>query len=446
MSFGFSLSDGFTIFQLAWSTYEGAKRACSDHHGLTQEMKTLCDVLGHLQSEIENPDSLIHQANKSRRKDLKRHIKGCEEQLRRIEAILKKYNSLAEEQRSVTQLWDKVRFSRGGPPQDVLEIRKKILTYTTAINMSLNLLTHSSQGRMEKMISHQRGELKGIKESIDLLLAQSSLSSSGSTHEGTIISAYSEEDEKWWRELRRGLRKSGYKSKALKDHMDLIVDYVKELNGKGIIEGAIHHSSDECGSEHGTNRAQLTSDNLGCLDHPDEAVELPTTTSYMINREYGRRIIETPAPVHAMSVLIRRIGHLEEQLLRSPNLMIEAAKEEADASVVRSSASIHSQTEESDRQEDDRPVFPITEADDENTPPHDPKNHKLSVAEFLIMVDKGFVSEDEDPLDREQFANALGEAYFSLPPDEKKKIINLQDPSEKKYSFPYYMVTKWEVS
>jgi hypothetical protein len=439
MSFGFSPSDGFAIIQLAWVTYEGAKRACSEHDGLTREMHTLWSVLTRLQSEVKNPDSLIHRAKKSRQKELKRHIAGCEEHLRRIEAILKKYNSLAEEEKSATQLWDRVRFSRGGPLQDVLEIRQKIMTYTTAISMSLHLLAQGSQGRVEKMISHQRGELKGIRESINLLIAKSSISSSGSTHEGSIISSYSE-DEKWWREFRRELEKSGYKSKALKSQKGLILDYVKELDYKGIFEAGKCHSSDRGETKEGENRAELTFDNIGGFNTPEGAVNLLTTTPYMIDREYGGRILEAPIPTQAMSVLFRRIGNLEEQLLRSPNLKIEMP-EENETRIDESSAPSNFETDIHDR-----PVSPITDVEDEESPQQDLEKPQLDVAEFLSMIDRGFVGAGEDPLDEENLNKARRDAFSSLPPDDKKKIITLQDPTEKKYSFPYYMVTKWEVS
>ena len=164
MSFGFSVADGFTLIQLAWSTYDGAKRACNEHDDLTREMYSLCTVLDHLQSEVANPDSLIHQAKGNRRQELENHMEGCRRHLRRINAILIKFNSLTEDERSGTQLWQKVRFGNGAV-KDVAEIRQKITMYTTAISMSLHLLSQGSQGRVERMIDRQGGEMRGIRES-----------------------------------------------------------------------------------------------------------------------------------------------------------------------------------------------------------------------------------------------------------------------------------------
>ena len=71
-------------------------------------MHSLCTVLGHLRSEDENPDSLIHLAKGNRRKELEDHIQGCTQNLRCINAVLERFNSLTEDERNgrITGLYD----------------------------------------------------------------------------------------------------------------------------------------------------------------------------------------------------------------------------------------------------------------------------------------------------------------------------------------------------
>jgi hypothetical protein len=225
--------------------------------------------------------------------------------------------------------------------------------------------------------------------------------------------------------------------------MGLIQEYVKELADNGVFESGIRQSSERSGSEDGANRSQVSLPNDGGFNHSEEMAELPANTPYMINREFGQgRIIEAPIPTHAMSVLVRRIGYLEEQLLRSPNVMrVEATKDEEEPDANQSSATLDIETEN-----DYRPISPLTEVRDEEPSEENREQPRLSVVEFLSMVDKGFIQEGEKPLDNEQLVKARGEAFSLLPSEEKKKVITLQDPSEKKYSFPYYLVTNWEVS
>jgi hypothetical protein len=423
MSFGFSVADGFTLIQLAWSTYDGAKRACNEHGDLTREMYSLYTVLDHLQSEVANPDSLIHQAKGNRRKELENHMEGCGRHLRRINAILNKFNALTEDERSGTQLWQKVRFGNGAV-KDVAEIRQKITMYTTAISMSLHLLSQGSQGKIERMIDRQGGEMRGIRESINLLLAKPS-----TTHEGSVFTDYSHDDIAWWRTFRHNLIKSGYKSKAIASHMGLIQAYVKELGDKGVFDDGI-------------NCSRLSLDSYSDVDEVAEVVELPATTTPSINRTYaGEDTFENHNAGPIMSEMAQRIGHLEEQLLQAINRENERARGSDEFSSTQPP-----DTRNHDAEVDGRPVSPITDTEAEDIAPQFPETPPLSVAEFLSMVEKDFVQEGEDPLDKEDLIKALTEAFSALPPEERKKVITLQDPSEKKYSFPYYLVTTWDVS
>src|SRR5450432_3557556 len=99
MSFGFGISDVITLVELAYATFDGAKRACGEHDELTQEMSSLVTVLDHVQSEISDPDSPINMARGHRRKELENHIEGCLRHVRQMNTILTNFNALSDMER-----------------------------------------------------------------------------------------------------------------------------------------------------------------------------------------------------------------------------------------------------------------------------------------------------------------------------------------------------------
>ncbi len=79
----------------------------------------------------------------------------------------------------------------------IAQIRLKISTYTNAINMSLTLLSLGSRGEVERQLSRQRGELRGITESVNMVVAKLNATSCG----GSIYSKYTDDDVGFWRDL-----------------------------------------------------------------------------------------------------------------------------------------------------------------------------------------------------------------------------------------------------
>jgi hypothetical protein len=197
MSFGFGISDVINLAQIAYATFDGAKRACGEHSELTQEFRCLVTVLNDVQSEIADPDSPINMARGHRRKELKNHIEGCLLHVRQMNAILAKYNGLSDEERGHGSFWQKVRFGNGSV-KDIAQIRLKIATYTNAITLSLTLLSLGERGDVERQLSRQRGELRGITESVNMVVAKLNATSC----EGSIYSKYTDDDVGFWRNLR----------------------------------------------------------------------------------------------------------------------------------------------------------------------------------------------------------------------------------------------------
>ena len=231
MSFGYSAGDAILLAQLAWRTLQGTIKACGEYDELTREVSSLHKVLKRLTTELENPASLLNRPGDDRRQELQEIGDGCERILNVMDAILTKYNALAEDKRSGKRLWQKVRFGNG-EVQDLSEIRLKLAAHTSAILMMVNLCSLGSQGRVEAQLNNVGGELEGIRGKVDWIAAN--MQARGG--DGTVWTSYANDDRSMWKQLRSELNKEGYDSSVLHKHRRLIKKYVKELGDRGLFD------------------------------------------------------------------------------------------------------------------------------------------------------------------------------------------------------------------
>jgi len=225
MSFGYSVGDAVLLVQLAWNTYQGAKKACGELDELTREVGSLHGVLQRLQRELANPESLLNRADDDRRQELNELGSGCEQILKILNTIVVKYNALSEENKGPKKIWKRIQFGTG-EIHDLADLRSKLCTHTSAITLSINLCSLGSQGRIEKQLNSVGGDLEGIRGTVDWLAANMTAKSG----DGTVWTTYEDDDKAFWRELRRGLVKEGYRSSVLHRHKHLIKNYVEKLS------------------------------------------------------------------------------------------------------------------------------------------------------------------------------------------------------------------------
>jgi hypothetical protein len=233
MSFGFSTGDFVVIIQLAFNVVQNARKACGAHDELTREITCLYIVLRRLESEASKPQSLLNSTTDGRKDELAILVQDCSVILRVLSEILEKYNALSEEKRSITKLWQRVKFGNG-EMHDLSTIRLRLVTYTSAITMYINILSFGSQGKVEEYMSLHGGELERIRRSIDWITA-SMQARSGNT-EGSILTSYTDDDKAIWKDFRRELIKHGYSSDFLKKHKETIQNYVIELGRRGALD------------------------------------------------------------------------------------------------------------------------------------------------------------------------------------------------------------------
>jgi hypothetical protein len=235
MSFGYSVGDLVGLTQLAWKTVQNSRKACGEHGELTREVKSLHFVLRRAEQAVTKPDSVFNETkhNDNAAEELKTAISGCHQILRILDEILEKYNGLSDSARMGRRLWSKVRFGNG-EMADLNELRVKMLTYTSGIIMFLNLLSMSSQGRVEQEMDKQGLELRQMRQSLNWITASLS-----SRSEGSVLSTHPGDDKIFWKELRRELVAEGYSSSIISKHKATIMDYVKELGDRGVLDDAL---------------------------------------------------------------------------------------------------------------------------------------------------------------------------------------------------------------
>lgn len=118
--------------------------------------------------------------------------------------------------------------------KEIVECRTTVSTYATVITLTLNLLSLGSKGKAEKELSNQRGEAKGLRLPINMLLAKQMAGTSEETKDISVPSNAHNERE-LWRSLRRELVKQGFGSHLVHANKNIIKAYVQELVDRGLL-------------------------------------------------------------------------------------------------------------------------------------------------------------------------------------------------------------------
>lgn len=241
MSFGFSPSDVVLATQLAYKTVQNSRKACGEHDELSREIHSLQVVLCRLEQEVDNPESPINRAGKNCKEEIEPILNGSGKVLRTLNGIFERYNALSEEERSTKKLWQKIRFGNG-KMADLGDLRSKVTFYTSALSLLLNIVSMSTMGRVEQKIDEAGGELKDIQQAVHWLTARMM---SKSRCEGSVLTAYTNDDRSIWKEFRRELVRDGFSSAILRKHKATIKAYVSELGDRGLLDDHIDENVEE---------------------------------------------------------------------------------------------------------------------------------------------------------------------------------------------------------
>ena len=226
MSFGYGVGDIITVSSLAWKVVQNTRQALGQYDELTREVTSLHIVLRRLQAETPNPESWLYRIQDSERQDLDSIVNGCSHVLQDLDTILEKYSTLSEEKRSVTKLWQRVRFG-AGEMQDLSQIKMQITSHSSSLALFLHLISLGSSGRVERQMAKQ------------IEMQQKILDAAGPTDVGnreSTLTTYENDDKSFWKEFRRDLVAEGWSSDVMARHRDLITSYIRELASKGALE------------------------------------------------------------------------------------------------------------------------------------------------------------------------------------------------------------------
>ena len=280
MSFGYSIGDAVLLTQLAWKTVQNARKACGEHNELTQEVLSLHVVLRRLEHEIEKPETALNgvRSGGSDKEELQVIVNGCQKVLNILDQVLTKYNALGEQERSGKRLWQKITFGNG-KMADMAEMRAKLTYYTSAMSLFLNMVSMGTMGRVEQQMNDTGGDLKEIKAAVNGITAH--LMSSSIRHEGSVLTAYADDDRAVWKEFRRELLGDGFSSSVIRKHKRLIKAYIEELGSRGLFDEEDPNMDVE---EHSCD-----------VDSPIErATAYSTETENIVEKSEAESKVETP--------------------------------------------------------------------------------------------------------------------------------------------------------
>ena len=238
------MSDIALLVRLAYKTAEGARTACGEYDELTREVTGLHNVLNRLDREARKPSSFLNRPGEAYKQELEPLSSRCKHVLTQLDTILVKYNALSEQERSVRKLWKQVRFGTGAVA-DLADLRSKIASCTDSLSLFINLVSLGTIGEVERKMNQAGGDLTDIKIAVNGITARLSATAG---REGSVLTAYTNDDKDAWRELRRGLVKDGFRGSLVRKHMKTIMAYVKELGSRGALDGF-----DDLGCEEGSD-------------------------------------------------------------------------------------------------------------------------------------------------------------------------------------------------
>ena len=234
MSFGCSISDVISLTQIARTVVQNSRRACGEHDELTREVTSLHVVLKRLRHEVAKPESPINRSNDTCGEEVEVIAGGCRRVLKILDQILEKYNALSETERSGRKLWQKIKFGNG-QMGNLADLRTKIIYYTTALSLFINMMTIGTMGSVEKQLNDAGGDLKDIKDAVNSITAHLMAKDRS---EGSVLTAYPDDDKAFWKELRRELIEDGFSSSVIGEHKSLIKTYIRELGARGLLDDA----------------------------------------------------------------------------------------------------------------------------------------------------------------------------------------------------------------
>lgn len=235
MSFGFSVSDFITLIDLSRRIYSRCRSAPAEFAEAGRLVESLHTILEGLRHEFESPTSILRQLH---REDFITIIKNCKKPVLRLKRMLLKYSNSGTSKLSI---WDRVRL----PVRELQEIQSSITLQTSTLSAFLNTVGLGSSGRVEEQLQTLNGRVRGVDHKAengfrDMLEAINTVSAGmrAERKEGTVMTAYSDDETEVWRQFRRELLDEGFASASIKRHQQALKEYIRQLDDQGLLDEA----------------------------------------------------------------------------------------------------------------------------------------------------------------------------------------------------------------
>jgi len=123
-----SVGDFLAIAKLAWSVYNGYKNAPGDFKDLSDEIKSLHNIVNSdiLTAKCRDPNLTLED-----RESLREILQGCENVLKDLDNLLTKYKRLGSPQGLSLRALDRARWSQ----EDIVKLRARLTSNITLLNM-----------------------------------------------------------------------------------------------------------------------------------------------------------------------------------------------------------------------------------------------------------------------------------------------------------------------
>ncbi|KAE8447621.1 hypothetical protein EG329_010592 [Mollisiaceae sp. DMI_Dod_QoI] len=207
MSFGFSVGDFIAVGQLAWTVYKGCKEAPESFANISAEVLSLHAVLKEVEEVLsDQPPSATRQNS------LAAITQGCQDVLRDLQALTKKYESLGSKSKMT---WDRMRWGAN----DIAGLRQRLTSNILLLNSFISVSQVVVGRKLENFIQEFRDGKR----------------------EGSIISVASIEsltldDKQMWRAIRKELENIGISVAAFDANKGFILQWFQEAVETGAFE------------------------------------------------------------------------------------------------------------------------------------------------------------------------------------------------------------------
>jgi hypothetical protein len=199
---------------LARTLYRQCKNAGGDYVSLSHEVRDLRTVLKHLEFEVQDEDSILNnREGKNYAKELGGMVHGCEDTLRKLEALLDRL----EKRRNSGATSGAAR--RPSEEMDELgEVRMQLISHKTNVTTFLDAIQlQPKAGSGNRMSSLSvAATLDTHSEQLDMILDKvDNIAARMGQRASSTMTSYGDDDPEVWKQFRRELIQEGFSSDVL---------------------------------------------------------------------------------------------------------------------------------------------------------------------------------------------------------------------------------------